>query len=99
MDTAWFARSADTKAYLVTRSPERKPPRPCAGSGSPPPAAPPPAAAAAPPARPPRRPPPSRARPSEARRALAQDQVPLLQPRHLPPQPLRFRFLGLVLGQ
>jgi restriction-modification enzyme MmeI-like protein len=32
-------RSADTKANFVTRSPWRKKPRPCAGSGSPPRAA------------------------------------------------------------
>src|SRR3954462_1517445 len=33
--TAWFARSADTKANFVTRSPWRKKPPPCAGSPPP----------------------------------------------------------------
>src|SRR6476469_7971478 len=33
--TAWFARSADTKANFVTRSPWRKKPPPCGGSPPP----------------------------------------------------------------
>src|SRR5215213_3596186 len=51
------------------------------------------------PARPTRRRTSSRDPSGKNRRGLAQDQVLLLQPFHLPPQPLHLRLLGLALGQ